>query len=76
MQAAREVVRKHRLWEAYLIAHADIAPGQVDWGADQIEHVLDREMIAKLEQMLPDTEAVDFPPSPHDLKTAGDTTSP
>jgi manganese/zinc/iron transport system permease protein len=76
LQAAREVVRKHRLWEAYLIAHADIAPGQVDWGADQIEHVLDREMIAKLEKMVPETEALKFPPSPHELKITGDTASP
>jgi manganese/zinc/iron transport system permease protein len=66
-QAAREVVRKHRLWEAYLITHADVAPGHVDWGADQIEHVLDQEMIAKLERMLPEMPAAEFPGSPHDL---------
>jgi manganese/zinc/iron transport system permease protein len=40
---AQAVVRKHRLWETYLITHADIAPGHVDWGADEIEHVLDRD---------------------------------
>jgi hypothetical protein len=32
---ARQVVRKHRLWETYLITHADVAPGQVDLGADR-----------------------------------------
>lgn len=63
-----QIVRKHRLWEAYLITHADIAPSQVDWGADAIEHVLDREMIKKLEKMLPDLKDVKMPPSPHELQ--------
>jgi manganese/zinc/iron transport system permease protein len=65
---AAHVVRKHRLWEAYLVAHADVAPGQVDWGADEIEHVLDREMIAKLEKLLPEITATRMPPSPHELQ--------
>jgi len=70
MRAARDVVRKHRLWEAYLITHADVAPGQVDWGADQIEHVLDPAMIAKLERMLPEMPETEFPSSPHELGAA------
>jgi manganese/zinc/iron transport system permease protein len=70
LQAAYRIVRKHRLWEAYLITHADIAPSQVDWGADAIEHVLDREMIRKLEEMLPDLKDVKMPPSPHELAAA------
>ena len=53
--------------EAYLITHADIAPSQVDWGADAIEHVLDREMIHKLENILPELKDVQMPPSPHEL---------
>ena len=48
LDQAFQIVRKHRLWEAYLITHADIAPSQVNWGADAIEHVLDRDMIRKL----------------------------
>lgn len=68
-QAARHVVRNHRLWEAYLITHADIAPGQVDWGADAIEHVLDSDMIRSLEKMLPETPGDTLPESPHPLKT-------
>ena len=64
---AYQIVRKHRLWEAYLITHADIAPSQVDWGADAIEHVLDQDMIQKLEKMLPDLKDVSMPPSPHEL---------
>ncbi len=70
LQAAYQIVRKHRLWEAYLITHADIAPSQVDWGADAIEHVLDQEMIRKLEKMLPDLKDVKMPPSPHELAAA------
>jgi len=64
---ARGVVRKHRLWEAYLIAYADTAPGQVDWGADTIEHVLDERIIAELEAGLPDTTPKAIPASPHAL---------
>jgi manganese/zinc/iron transport system permease protein len=70
LHEAYQIVRKHRLWEAYLITHADIAPSQVDWGADAIEHVLDREMIQSLERMLPDLKNVKVPPSPHELQAA------
>jgi manganese/zinc/iron transport system permease protein len=61
-------VRNHRLWEAYLITHADIAPSHVDRDADQIEHVLGSKMVKKLEAIVahehPDTTV---PPSPHVL---------
>jgi manganese/zinc/iron transport system permease protein len=67
LDEAYQIVRKHRLWEAYLITHADIAPSQVDWGADAIEHVLDQEMIQKLESMLPELKDVQMPASPHEL---------
>ena len=70
LEKAYQVVRKHRLWEAYLITHADIAPSQVDWGADAIEHVLDQAMIQKLEEMLPELKDVKLPPSPHELVDA------
>lgn len=69
--AARHVVRKHRLWEAYLITHADIAPGQVDWGADEIEHILDPEMIRTLEKMLPAAPGDALPESPHPITQGG-----
>jgi manganese/zinc/iron transport system permease protein len=71
LNEAYQIVRKHRLWEAYLITHADIAPSQVDWGADAIEHVLDQELIQKLEKMLPALKDVKMPPSPHELVRAG-----
>ena len=67
LDEAYQIVRKHRLWEAYLITHADIAPSQVDWGADAIEHVLDQDMIRKLENMLPELKDLQMPPSPHEL---------
>ena len=65
-QAAGRVVRNHRLWEMYLITHADIAPSHVDRDADQIEHVLGPELIRKLEGLL-QSKAMDaaVPPSPH-----------
>ncbi len=61
---AAQVVRQHRLWELYLITHADIAPSHVDRDADAIEHVLGPEMIRELETLL----AVERPRSPHLVK--------
>ncbi|MCC7422147.1 MAG: metal ABC transporter permease [Planctomycetaceae bacterium] len=65
---ATRVVRNHRLWEQYLVAHADIAPSHVDRDADLIEHVLEPDVIAELERLLaqrPDDH--DVPPSLHAL---------
>ncbi|MCC6359514.1 MAG: iron ABC transporter, partial [Phycisphaerales bacterium] len=44
--------RNHRLWELYLITHADIAPSHVDRDADEVEHVLGPEMIRELEALM------------------------
>jgi manganese/zinc/iron transport system permease protein len=66
--AAHSVVRKHRLWETYLITHADTAPGHVDWGADAIEHVLDEELVRELERKLEAKETDPMPESPHTLR--------
>jgi manganese/zinc/iron transport system permease protein len=68
-EAAR-VARNHRLWEIYLITHADIAPSHVDRDADQIEHVLDPAMIRSLETQL--AGATGVPASPHVLVNGGD----
>jgi Mn-dependent DtxR family transcriptional regulator len=62
-EAAR-VVRNHRLWEMYLITYADIAPTHVDRDADMIEHVLGRDLVAKLELLL---DATKIPQSPHEI---------
>jgi manganese/zinc/iron transport system permease protein len=63
---AKRLAREHRLWELYLITHADIAPSRVDHEADRIEHVLEPELIAELECLLGDSSNVqEVPPSPH-----------
>lgn len=49
---AKRLTRRHRLWELYLIQHADIAPQRVDRDADAIEHVLEPEIVAELETLL------------------------
>lgn len=63
---AERYTREHRLWELYLITHADIAPSQVDHEADRIEHVLEPDVVAELESMLTD-DARQVPESPHQL---------
>lgn len=66
-EAAR-VTRNHRLWEAYLITHADIAPSHVDRDADMVEHVLDPALVRELERVLREREAwIAMPRSPHTI---------
>ncbi len=70
-EAAR-ITRNHRLWEIFLITHADIAPSHVDRDADSVEHVLSPEMVRELESALEakiDTQVI--PPSPHEFFLAG-----
>ena len=68
LSEARRLVRNHRLWEIYLITHADIAPSHVDRDADTLEHVLGREMVAKLEGLLAHQDVPQaVPVSPHTL---------
>jgi manganese/zinc/iron transport system permease protein len=60
------MVRNHRLWEMYLITHADIAPSHVDRGADMIEHVLGQAMVLKLESLMRQQDlALPVPQNPH-----------
>ena len=68
-RAAEHIVRNHRLWEMFLIHHADIAPSHVDRDADMVEHVLDADLIAELETLL-DAPAT-LPKSPHPLGPTG-----
>lgn len=64
-EAAR-TTRNHRLWETYLIHHADIAPSHVDRDADAVEHVLGAELVRELEILLGHgAGAPPVPPSPH-----------
>ncbi len=63
------LVHEHRLWELYLITHADVAPGRVDQAADAIEHVLEPELIVRLEELLRQERATQgVVPSPHPLE--------
>ncbi len=63
---ATRIIRNHRLWEIYLITHADIAPSHVDRDADQIEHVLGATMVGKLEDVVKsEYPHLTVPPSPH-----------
>lgn len=56
LEAGARVHRNHRLWEAYLVHYADVAPSHVDWSADQVEHVLSEELVRELERHLADAE--------------------
>jgi len=66
-RAAERTVRNHRLWEMYLITHADIAPSHVDRDADLIEHVLGEAMVERLERLLRGQDDA-VPASPHRLE--------
>ncbi|MEP4076554.1 iron chelate uptake ABC transporter family permease subunit [Haloferula sp.] len=62
---ATRITRNHRLWELYLIRHADIAPSHVDRDADMVEHILGAEIVRQLEAELePQSE---IPASPHTI---------
>lgn len=70
LREATRVVTNHRLWEIYLITHADIAPSHVDRDADQIEHVIGTRMVEELKALLRAEQlahAHAVPPSPHKL---------
>lgn len=63
---ATRMARNHRLWELFLIHYADIAPAQVDRGADRIEHVLGASLLDELEHLLQQEERR-VPLSPHPI---------
>lgn len=49
---AKHIVRNHRLWELFLTQEAKLAADHVHADAEYIEHVLPRDVLKKLEQML------------------------
>ncbi len=59
---ASRITRNHRLWERFLIEHADIAANHVDRDADSVEHILSPDMVRELEQQLKSSAT---PSSPH-----------
>nr|MBO2472390.1 manganese ABC transporter permease [Bacillota bacterium] len=68
MALARHVVRRHRLWEMFLMYEADFAVDHVDRDADDIEHFLPPHVVAELERRLKDLYGpADVPPSVHPL---------
>lgn len=64
---AERVVRQHRLWEMFLLKHADIAPSMIDRSADRIEHVIDQKIVRELERLLAEEDALQVIDSPHPL---------
>ncbi len=70
-EAAR-TTRNHRLWEMYLIKHADVAPSHVDRDADAVEHILGADMVRQLEVHLQQNEdLMAIPRSPHETIPQG-----
>lgn len=67
LREASAAVRNHRLWELFLITHADLAPSHVDRNADEIEHVLGKELVAQLEHAMEHPSESPLPASPHAL---------
>lgn len=68
-QAAGEIVRRHRLWEHYLIRHAAVAPDHADRDADQMEHMLDPGLVRDLERAIGPNGETKRLPSPHPLRS-------
>jgi len=65
LEKACVIVRNHRMWEIYLIQYADVATSQVDRVADRIEHVLEPDVIAELEQTMATESSFPVIASPH-----------
>jgi len=72
LAAAADVTRTHRLWELFLVESAGIPSDHVDRDADDVEHMLPKQLITELESRLaaagrlpvvPET----VPQSPHEL---------
>lgn len=69
LERSRLIARNHRLWEMYLIEHADIAPSRVDRYADLGEHALEPEIVARIEVQLSERypHLQVMPASPHTI---------
>lgn len=78
LEAAARVTRIHRLWETFLVEHADIATDHVHRDADDLEHYLPAGLVAALERQLasagrlPLADAkLKVPESPHEVSENG-----
>ncbi|MGQ0626519.1 MAG: metal ABC transporter permease [Phycisphaerales bacterium] len=69
VKQAEGVVRAHRLWELFLISSAGVATDHVDRDADEVEHHLPPELLARLEAQLASEGRLPgaVPRSPHEL---------
>jgi len=58
LDAARDVTRRHRLWEVYLTRQLEIAPDHVHDDAEEIEHILTPELEQQILDLLghPETD--------------------
>ena len=52
LEEAAKVVEKHRLWETYLVNRMRLASDHVHRDAEEMEHILTDEMVAKLKAIL------------------------
>lgn len=55
-QRAQELIRGHRLWEVYLNRHFELREDHLHESAHRVEHFLDRELRAQLEDELDSPE--------------------
>lgn len=80
LERAHRLVHRHRLWEQFLVTHADLAPSHVDRAADIVEHVLSPDMIAELERALEARgrlpRALGLPASVHPIREAPELARP
>jgi manganese/zinc/iron transport system permease protein len=71
IQESLKSVRRHRLLEIYFSNLAVLSPAALDRGADALEHDLDDDMLAALEQeFLTQGQAIEIPESVHPIPTA------
>lgn len=51
-QAARDALRRRRLWEVFLVEHLDLSPGEAEALACRIEHVTPSKVVDRLDDFL------------------------
>ena len=52
LTSAKQIVKRHRLWELYLSHHLHIPTEEVHEKAERIEHILDDPMVKELDHLL------------------------
>ncbi|MEX2218106.1 MAG: iron chelate uptake ABC transporter family permease subunit [Phycisphaerales bacterium] len=74
LREAARLTRNHRLWEEYLVTHAEFAASHVDHTADLVEHILAGDLVQRLEAALRargQLPPAAPPPSIHPIAPAG-----